>query len=75
MRYREDSTEAQACARQAVAAWREQHPDDTAEEMLAAIGGDFHPDYGPVLRACLFRQQLRDPQVAAGVTIATREKQ
>jgi len=69
MRFREDSTGDRARAREAVAAWREQHPDGTAEEMLAAIGGQFHPDYGPVLRACLFRQQLRDPQAAAGIPV------
>jgi hypothetical protein len=37
-----------------VAEWREQHPEGTGEELVAALGGQFHPDYGPVLRGMLF---------------------
>jgi hypothetical protein len=37
-----------------VAEWREQHPEGTGEELVAALGGQVHPDYGPVLRGMLF---------------------
>ncbi len=63
MRFREDSPEDLARARAAVAEWREQHPEGTGEEIVAALGGQFHPDYGPVLRGMLFAAD-RDP--AAG---------
>ena len=53
MRFREDSPRELARARAAVAAWREQNPAGTAEQLTAALGGQFHPDYGPVLRAVL----------------------
>ncbi len=41
-------------ARAAVTAWRDQHPAGTSEDLIAAIGGQFHQDYGAVLRAVLF---------------------
>jgi hypothetical protein len=37
-----------------VAAWRDQNPDGTAEQLVAALGSQFHRDYGPVLSAVLF---------------------
>ncbi len=40
-------------ARAAVTAWRDQHPAGTSEDLIAAIGGQFHRDYGAVLRAVL----------------------
>jgi hypothetical protein len=55
MRFSEDTPAVQARARAEVAAWREQHPDGTVEEMLAALGSRFHKDYGPALRSALFR--------------------
>ncbi len=54
MRFREDSPEELARARAAVADWRSQHPLGTDGEMVAAVGRQFHPDYGVVLRAVLF---------------------
>jgi len=47
MRFREDSPEDLARARAEVAVWRDQHPAGTGEELVAAIGGRFHRDYGP----------------------------
>jgi hypothetical protein len=41
--------------------------------MVTALGGDFHRDYGPVLRAMLFRADLRDAKVTTGITIITGE--
>ena len=63
MRFREDNPRELARARTAVAAWREQNPAGTAGQLTAALGGQFHRDYGPVLRAVLFavdRHQARN---------------
>jgi hypothetical protein len=54
VRYREDTAEELARARVAVAAWRNRNPAGTGEELIAAIGQQFHRDYGVVLRAVLF---------------------
>ncbi len=29
-------------------------PEGRADQLVAALGGQFHPDYGPVLRGMLF---------------------
>jgi hypothetical protein len=73
VRFRENSEKEQAKAREAVKAWRAEHPDGTPAEMLAELGPEFHADYGPVLRAMLFRADLRDAKVATGITIITGE--
>jgi hypothetical protein len=54
MRFRADSPEELARARATVAAWRDQNPAGTAGQLVAALGGQFHPDYGPALRGMLF---------------------
>ena len=54
MRFRQDSAEELARARAAVAEWRGQNPEGGADQLVAALGGQFHPDYGPVLRGILF---------------------
>jgi hypothetical protein len=54
MRYREDTPELLARARAAVTVWRDQNPAGTVEDLVAAIGHQFHRDYGVVLRALLF---------------------
>lgn len=54
MRFRDDNAAELARARAAVAAWREQNPAGTSEDLLAAVGHQFHQDYGVVLRAVLF---------------------
>ena len=51
MRYREDTPGELARARAAVAAWRDRNPAGTGEELLAAIGHQFHRDYRAVLFA------------------------
>lgn len=73
MRFREDTEADQTRARSAVQAWRDEHPDGTPEEMLADLGPGFHKDYGPVLKALLFRADLDDAKVATGITISTGE--
>jgi len=64
VRVRADSTEELARARAAVAEWREQHPEGTGEELVAALGGQFHPDHGPVLRGMLFAADRRLTQLS-----------
>ncbi len=54
MRFRENNPADLDRARTAVAAWREQHPAGTDDQLTAALGPQFHPGYGPVLRAVLF---------------------
>ena len=53
MRFREDNPADLAQARAAVTAWRDQNPAGTGGELVAAVGRQFHPDYGAVLRAVL----------------------
>ena len=54
MRFREDKSADLERARAVVAEWREQHPAGTEDELISALGSQFHPEYGPVLRAALF---------------------
>ncbi len=68
MRFRDDTAAEQARAAAAVAAWREGHPQGTAEEMVAALGGRFHHDYGPVLRAMLFVADKHRAWEITGIT-------
>ena len=51
MRYSEDTAGELARARAAVAAWRDRNPAGTGEDLVAAIGHQFHRDYGAVLFA------------------------
>lgn len=68
MRFREDSPADLARARAAVAAWREQNPTGTGEELVTAVGHQFDPDYGVVLRAVLFAVDRRRARQITGVT-------
>ena len=58
-------------ARCAVAAWRERYPQGSADQLLADLGGQFHPDYGAVLRAVLFAVDRHKAREIAGVTAGT----
>jgi len=66
MRYREDKPGDLDRARAAVAAWRGQNPEGTAEQLVADIGCQFHPDYGVVLRALLFAADRHQARVITG---------
>jgi hypothetical protein len=66
VRFREDRHEDLDRARRAVATWRDQNPEGTAEQLVAALGAEFHRDYGPVLRALLFTAD-RHPDVIIGM--------
>jgi hypothetical protein len=72
VRFREDSPRELARARAAVAAWREQNPAGTAGQLVAALGGQFHPDYGPVLRAVLFTVDRHLAREVTGITTGNR---
>ena len=54
VRYREDTPGELARARAAAGFWRDQNPAGTGEELIAAIGHQFHRDYAVVLRTALF---------------------
>ena len=66
MRFSEDTPADLERGRAAVAEWREQHPAAAEEQLIAALGSGFHPDYGPVLRAMLFRSTRTTPAAPHG---------
>jgi len=70
VRFREDDPRDLDRARAAVAAWREQHPQGTVGQLLADLGGQFHRDYAPVLRAVLFAADRHRAQVITGIPVA-----
>jgi hypothetical protein len=53
VRFRNDTPADLVRARAAVTAWRDQNPAGTGDELVSAVGRQFHPDYGVVLRAVL----------------------
>jgi len=66
VRFREDKPEDLARAREAVGQWRERHPQGTADQLAADLGGQFHPGYGPVLRAMLAAADRRQAREITG---------
>jgi len=68
VRFREDHPADLARARTAVMAWRDQHPAGTADELVGAIGHQFHRDYGVVLRAVLFAIDRHRAREVTGIT-------
>ena len=70
VRFREDKPDDLDKARAAVAAWRDQNPAGTGGQLVAALGSQFHPDYGPVLRAVLFAFDSHAAKITTGVSIA-----
>jgi hypothetical protein len=67
MRFRDDNPADLARARADVAAWRVQNPAGNAEELIAAIGCQFHHDWSPVLRAILHVIDKHQARVACGI--------
>ena len=63
MRFREDKAADLERAGAVVSQWREQNPAGTQDQLTAALGSQFHPDRGPLLRAVLFALDQR-PHVA-----------
>ncbi len=70
MRFREDKPGDLDRARAAVAAWREQHPQGTNEQLVAYLGSQFHPDYAVVLRGVLFAVDSHGAKITTGVPVA-----
>jgi hypothetical protein len=68
VRYRENTPEELARARAAVAAWRDRNPAGTGEDLLSAVGRQFHRDYGVVLRAVLFAVDRHRARQVTGVS-------
>jgi len=73
VRYREDKPGDLDRARAAVAAWRDQNPAGTAGQLVAAIGGQFHRDYGAVPRSVLFAVDRRQARKITGTTEGTAQ--
>lgn len=69
MRFSEDRLEDLARARTAAREWRERNPQGTAEQFIAVIGSQFHPDYGTVLRGILFAIDSHGAKITAGISI------
>ena len=74
MRFRDDNQADLTRARTAVTVWRNQNPAGTSDELVAAIGRQFHPDYSVVLRAVLFavdRHRARQvTRIATGLPVS-----
>ncbi len=68
MRFRDDTPADLARARAAVTAWRDQNPAGTGDELIAAVGRQFHRDYCVVLRAVLFAVDRHRAREVTGVT-------
>lgn len=66
MRFREVKQEDLARARAAVSAWREHNPTGSYEQVVTDLVG-FHKDYGPILRAMLFRLDRNRAHEITGV--------
>jgi hypothetical protein len=71
VRFRDDNAADLARARAAVAAWREQNPAGTAEELVAEIGTRFRCDWAPVLRAVLYVTDKHAAREACGILSGT----
>ncbi len=67
MRFRDETLGDLDLARAAVAAWRAAHPAGTEAQLLADLGGQFHPDWGVVLRATLFAVDRHQAHEVTGV--------
>jgi hypothetical protein len=68
-RWQDENPEELEKLRAAVRRWRDANPEGHPNEMVAALGRIFRADYEPVLRGVLFRMDLRDVNVTAGITI------
>jgi len=69
VRFRDESAEDLERARAAVNEWRDQHPQGTADELVAELGGQFKPGYGTVLRGVLAAIELHGAKLVTGITI------
>jgi hypothetical protein len=73
VRFREDKPGDLDRARAEVAAWRDQNPHGTDDELIAAIGPRFHPHYGVVLRGVLFTVDRQRAHEITGTAARSEE--
>jgi len=71
VRVREDNPADLDRARAAVAAGRERNPAGTEEQLIAALGHQFHREYAVVLRAVLFAVDKHRARNVTGVITGT----
>ena len=69
VRFRDDTPTDLARARTAVTAWRDQNPAGTGDELVSAVGHQFHPDYDVVLRAVLFAVDRHRAREVTGIDL------
>ena len=67
MRFRDENLADLTRVRTAVAAWRDQNPAGIGDELVAAAGRHFHPDYGVVLRAVLLAVDRHRAREVTGI--------
>jgi hypothetical protein len=67
VRFRDEKPSDLDKARAAVAAWRDGHPAGTADDLIAAVGPAFHPDWAVVLRGVLFATDRHRARAITGV--------
>ena len=67
MRFRDEKPGDLDRARAAVAAWRDDHPVGTADDLVAAVGPAFHPEWAAVLRGVLFALDRHRARTVTGV--------
>jgi len=72
MRFRDERPGDLDRARAAAAAWRDQNPEGTPEDLIAAVGCQFHPGYAVVLRVVLFAIDRHRARQITGQTEASR---
>jgi hypothetical protein len=69
MRYRDEKPGDQDRARAAVKAWRAGHPDGTPEQLIAAVGPQFHPEWCIVLRGILVVVDRHRARAVTGIKL------
>jgi hypothetical protein len=74
MRFRDDKPGDLERAREAVREWRERHPQGTAEQLVTDLIGQFHSDYGVVLRGVLFAVDSHDTRITTGISVSAENR-
>jgi len=69
VRFRDDTPADLVRARTAVTTWRDQNPAGTGDELVSAVGRQFHPDYGVVLSALLFAVDRHRAREVTGIDL------
>jgi hypothetical protein len=73
MRFRDEKLTDLDRARAEVGGWRDANPEGTREEMLAALGPEFDPDYAVVLRGVLGAVDRDRARRVTGITAGRTE--